>query len=109
MGTVALREAGFAARDGRRVANDLGETDGPAVGELEATAAGTTATLDGATSGAPWLGPGVDQPPSGKDVPPLQAARDRISAGSSRRSGRMTGRDRLRDSSGIAAVLTDAR
>ena len=78
------------------VGNKLGETHGSAIGELAGTAAGKTATTGGTTAGAPSLGPGVDQPPSGKDGPP-QAATDRISAGS-RRSGRMAVRDKLRDS-----------
>jgi hypothetical protein len=100
MGTVVRRATGFAdvGRKGRRIDDGFGETDGSRVGGLEETAIGTTATADGATTGgAARLGPGVDQPPSGKDVPPLHAATDRISAGS-RRSGRMAGRDRMRDS-----------
>jgi hypothetical protein len=102
---VALGATGLAdgVGFGRGLGHGLGETDGSALGELEGTAAGTTATADGATADVPLLGPGVDQPPSGKDEQPPQAATNRISAGS-RRSGRMAGPDWMRDSFGIATV-----
>ena len=106
MGTVALRATGLVdgARDGRRVGNGLRELDGSAIGELEGNAADTIGVRRrGDERARATLGPGVDQPPSGKDVPPVQAATDRITTGS-RRSGRIAGRDRMCDSLGSATV-----
>jgi hypothetical protein len=88
---------------GRRAGDALGDTDGSSVGELEEAAIGTTATAEGAAAGATSLGPGGDQPPSGKAEQPTQTATNRINA-DSRRSGRMAARDRMRDSFGIAAL-----
>jgi hypothetical protein len=109
MGTVALRAMGVAdgvglgsvvgAGLGAGVDDGVAETEGSGLGVLDGLAADTIAAAGGTTPG-----PGVDQPPSGKDDRPLQAATHRISAGSSRRSGRIAGRDRMRVSFGIATV-----